>query len=155
MAEIKLSELSHLRGVLESPNKSVQGYQENDHFFAQGLKGAPCTFNCCSCSHTLTGESPWHADAYRDYKCDKCRNITYLILHKLGGPAARRTGYLLVALSKIPNEWLDYMQPDIGFMDPREIMIESGLIDKVSHDINLYHQAFAEVQRYIAKQRNR
>lgn len=133
----------------------VQSFAIEDHYSAQRMKGTTASFWCESCGQSLSADVPQHADAYQTYICSNCDAAMYLVLYKMGGGRARQTGYVAIALSNMPDRFLEYMQPEEGFVDPRNELIKVISEDPLlASDKELWHQKFHEVQRDIAARRN-
>jgi hypothetical protein len=125
----------------------VQAYAVENHYQAQTLKGKTARFACCRCSQWQTGRVPSDADAYHAIQCVSCSATNYLVLYKLGGPGARRTGYVIFALDNMPAQFLAYMQPAEGFIDPRTLT--SAMSGETPRP-----ESFIKAQVTLAQQRN-
>jgi hypothetical protein len=62
-------------------------------------------------------------------------------------------GCNLFVLKEIPAQFLDYMQPDKYFIDPRDVMME---LNENQHEFNEeeWDELFRNIQREIARTRN-
>jgi tetratricopeptide (TPR) repeat protein/tRNA A-37 threonylcarbamoyl transferase component Bud32 len=127
-----------------------------DHYAAQSVKGATALFQCEKCHEFISAQVPHHADAYEACVCGNCGEKMYVVLYKIGGALARRTGYAIIALTDIPARFLEYMQPEEGFIDPRDELrrIVEYTDPEWAHSETLWDQKFVEIQRAIAKERN-
>lgn len=154
MTDVKLKMVVDTRGEYGSTGGNISIYIETDHYSAQMLKGSSAILICPQCGIELSTTIPKHADAYHKLDCPGCKKAIYLVLSKIGGQEARCTGYIVVALPKMPDSWKSYMQPDDNFVDPRTVMGQRGLDVRFANDAKAYGRAFAEIQKEIANKRN-